>query len=76
MEVIGRIASLSKYRSGEYACTAYVTFRDAYALETALLLNVSWCRSYLLILSLLGILYSCYANISVDALGSFHVIVH
>eukprot|EP00257_Ricinus_communis_P015746 XP_015573716.1 binding partner of ACD11 1 isoform X1 [Ricinus communis] len=26
-------------RSGEYACTAYVTFRDAYALETAILLS-------------------------------------
>lgn len=28
-------------RSGEYACTAYVTFRDAYALQTAVLLSVS-----------------------------------
>lgn len=28
-------------RSGEYACAAYVTFRDAYALETAVLLSVS-----------------------------------
>lgn len=26
-------------RSGEYACTAYVTFKDAYALETAILLS-------------------------------------
>lgn len=31
----------SKSRSGEYARTAYVTFKDAYALETALLLSVS-----------------------------------
>lgn len=30
------------YRSGEYACTAYVTFKDAYALETAVLLSVSF----------------------------------
>lgn len=30
-----------KYRSGEYARTAYVTFKDAYALETAILLSVS-----------------------------------
>lgn len=28
-----------KNRSGEYACTAYVTFKDAYALETAILLS-------------------------------------
>ncbi|KAK8631565.1 hypothetical protein V6N13_028348 [Hibiscus sabdariffa] len=26
-------------RSGEYACTAYVTFKDAYSLETAVLLS-------------------------------------
>lgn len=31
-------------RSGEYASTAYVTFRDAFALQTAILLSVS-CQS-------------------------------
>lgn len=30
-------------RSGEYGCTAYVTFKGAYGLETAILLSVS-CR--------------------------------
>ena len=30
-------------RSGECARTAYVTFRDFYALETAVLLSVSFC---------------------------------
>lgn len=33
--------SLSLYRSSEYDSTAYVTFKEAYALDTALLLNVS-----------------------------------
>lgn len=28
-------------RSGDYACTAYVTFKDAYSQETAVLLSVS-----------------------------------
>ncbi|XP_019461834.1 PREDICTED: binding partner of ACD11 1-like isoform X2 [Lupinus angustifolius] len=37
----GVIEHVGIVRSGEYACTAYVTFRDAYALETALLLNGS-----------------------------------
>lgn len=32
----------AQYRSGEYACTAYVTFKDAYALETAVMLSVSF----------------------------------
>lgn len=36
------------YRAGEYACTAYVTFKDAYALETAVLLTVSLSLSHLL----------------------------
>lgn len=31
-----------KNRSGECACTAYVTFKDAYAQETAVLLSVSF----------------------------------
>jgi hypothetical protein len=30
-----------KIRSGESACTAYVTFKDAYSLGTAVLLSVS-----------------------------------
>ena len=29
------------YRAGEDACTAYVTFKDPYSLETAVLLSVS-----------------------------------
>lgn len=33
-------------RSGEYACTAYVTFKDAFALQTAILLSVSWWSLY------------------------------
>lgn len=28
-------------RSGDYACTAYVTFKDAYSQDTACLLSVS-----------------------------------
>lgn len=36
------LLSLLKNRSGECACTAYVTFKDAYALETAVLLSVSF----------------------------------
>jgi hypothetical protein len=32
---------LGKNRSGEFACTAYVTFKDAYSQETACLLSVS-----------------------------------
>ncbi|KAJ8441433.1 hypothetical protein Cgig2_023619 [Carnegiea gigantea] len=35
----GVIEHLEIIRSGEYGCTAYVTFRDAYALETAVLLS-------------------------------------
>jgi len=35
----GEIEHADIIRSGEYACTAYVTFRDAYALETAVLLS-------------------------------------
>ncbi|PON67334.1 Splicing factor-like protein [Trema orientale] len=35
----GAIEHVEVIRSGEYACTAYVTFRDAYALETAVLLS-------------------------------------
>lgn len=35
----GNILHLEIIRSGEYACTAYVTFKDAYALETAILLS-------------------------------------
>ncbi|KAE9449265.1 hypothetical protein C3L33_18839, partial [Rhododendron williamsianum] len=31
----GEIEHVEIIRSGEYACTAYVTFKDAYALETA-----------------------------------------
>ena len=31
----------AKNRSGEYSRNAYVTFKDAYALETAVLLSVS-----------------------------------
>ncbi|CAN1845096.1 Binding partner of ACD11 1 [Linum perenne] len=37
--VIEHIEIISGSRSGEYACTAYVTFRDAYAIETAILLS-------------------------------------
>ena len=33
------------YRAGEDACTAYVTFKDAYSLETAVLLSVSHSQS-------------------------------
>ncbi|CAL1357780.1 unnamed protein product [Linum trigynum] len=35
----GTVENIEIIRSGEYACTAYVTFRDAYALETAILLS-------------------------------------
>ncbi|XP_034705906.1 binding partner of ACD11 1-like [Vitis riparia] len=35
----GMIEHLEIIRSGECACTAYVTFRDFYALETAILLS-------------------------------------
>lgn len=35
----GAIEHLEIIRSGEYGCTAYVTFKDAYALETATLLS-------------------------------------
>ncbi|CAL1392107.1 unnamed protein product [Linum trigynum] len=35
----GTVEHIEMVRSGEYACTAYVTFRDAYALETAILLS-------------------------------------
>lgn len=52
LESIWIIAFLSWHRSGENAPTAYVTYRDAYALETALLLNVSCLFSYFLALLL------------------------
>ena len=32
---------VSGHRSGNEACTAYVTFKDAYSQETACLLSVS-----------------------------------
>ncbi|KVI05488.1 binding partner of ACD11 1 [Cynara cardunculus var. scolymus] len=35
----GTIEHVDIVRAGEYACTAYVTFKDAYALETAVLLS-------------------------------------
>ncbi|KAJ8773777.1 hypothetical protein K2173_006427 [Erythroxylum novogranatense] len=35
----GPIQHVEIVRSGEYACTAYVTFKDAYAQETAVLLS-------------------------------------
>lgn len=35
----GAIEHVEIVRSGDFACTAYVTFRDAYALETAVLLS-------------------------------------
>ncbi|EXC20607.1 Protein vip1 [Morus notabilis] len=35
----GAVENVEIIRSGEYACTAYVTFRDAYAFETAVLLT-------------------------------------
>ncbi|KAF5198591.1 Binding partner of acd11 [Thalictrum thalictroides] len=35
----GTIEHVEIVRFGEYGCTAYVTFRDAYALETAILLS-------------------------------------
>lgn len=35
----GNILHLQIIRSGEYACTAYVTFKDAYSQETACLLS-------------------------------------
>ncbi|CAI9297131.1 unnamed protein product [Lactuca saligna] len=35
----GAIEHVDIVRGGEYACTAYVTFKDAYALETAVLLS-------------------------------------
>ncbi|KAL2898394.1 Binding partner of ACD11 1 [Bienertia sinuspersici] len=35
----GAIEHLEIIRSGEYGCTAYVTFKDAYSLETASLLS-------------------------------------
>uniref|UniRef100_A0A5B7BQH8 RRM domain-containing protein n=1 Tax=Davidia involucrata TaxID=16924 RepID=A0A5B7BQH8_DAVIN len=35
----GTIENVEIVRAGEYACTAYVTFRDAFALETAVLLS-------------------------------------
>ncbi|CAI0453353.1 unnamed protein product [Linum tenue] len=37
----GTVEHIEMVRSGEYACTAYVTFRDAYALETAILLSAT-----------------------------------
>ncbi|XP_028096462.1 binding partner of ACD11 1-like isoform X2 [Camellia sinensis] len=35
----GVVEHVEIIRSGEYSCTAYVTFKDAYALETAVLLS-------------------------------------
>jgi len=35
----GAIEHLEIIRTGEYGCTAYVTFKDAYSLETAVLLS-------------------------------------
>ncbi|KAJ6734689.1 SERINE/ARGININE-RICH SPLICING FACTOR [Salix purpurea] len=35
----GAIEHVEIIRSGEYACTAYVTFKDAYGLQTAILLS-------------------------------------
>ncbi|KAA3456020.1 binding partner of ACD11 1 isoform X1 [Gossypium australe] len=35
----GAIEHIEIIRCGEYACTAYVTFKDAYSLETAVLLS-------------------------------------
>ncbi|KAE8648916.1 binding partner of ACD11 1 [Cucumis sativus] len=35
----GTVEHVEILRSGDYACTAYVTFRDAFALETAILLS-------------------------------------
>lgn len=35
-------------RLSEYASIAYVTFKDTYALETAILLSVSFCFTPLL----------------------------
>ncbi|KAE8682391.1 Detected protein of unknown function [Hibiscus syriacus] len=37
----GSIEDVEIIRCGKYACTAYVRFRDAYSLETAVLLNES-----------------------------------
>lgn len=56
LELIGKFSLLSRYRSSEYDSTAYVTFRDAYALETALLLNVRILFSCFLALLLLDIM--------------------
>ncbi|KAJ8750065.1 hypothetical protein K2173_013980 [Erythroxylum novogranatense] len=35
----GAVEHVEIIRSGEYACTAYVTFKDSYALQTAVLLS-------------------------------------
>jgi hypothetical protein len=35
------------YSSGEYGSTAYVTFKEPYALETAVLLSVSFIRKHI-----------------------------
>ncbi|BBH00330.1 RNA-binding family protein with RRM/RBD/RNP motifs, partial [Prunus dulcis] len=35
----GAVEHVEVIRSGEYACTAYVTFRDAFALQTAVMLS-------------------------------------
>ncbi|XP_009347050.1 binding partner of ACD11 1 [Pyrus x bretschneideri] len=35
----GAVEHVEIIRSGEYACTAYVTFKDAFALQTAILLS-------------------------------------
>lgn len=36
-----RVFFFSEYRLSDYASIAYVTFKEAYGLETALLLSVS-----------------------------------
>ncbi|XP_039011261.1 binding partner of ACD11 1-like isoform X1 [Hibiscus syriacus] len=41
----GVIEHVEIIRCGEYACTAYVTFKDPYSLETAVLLSVSSTRT-------------------------------
>ncbi|KAK6242771.1 hypothetical protein QUC31_013512 [Theobroma cacao] len=38
----GAIEHVEIVRSGDYACTSYVTFENAYSQETAVLLSVNW----------------------------------
>lgn len=54
----GVIENVEIIRSGEIAATAYVTYRDAYALETALLLNGSMILDQCIFLSR----YEAYVN--------------